>query len=272
MDEDRSDQSNTSYEEGELRQGPKSEVQRQLRQEANFGCAVCGTPVLEYHHIIPESEVEHYDPDHMIALCPTHHRPSDDEAITRDRLYKYKENPHITDYVDHVFYFEPTNPKIILGSSVAELYDGNDITLLNINGKDIIDLSFEDNLLRFSIRFYSKDDELVAQITDNDWWAKSNEVWDLQSKSHWFKLYNKDEELGVKLEHAKETSQVNIEGKFQYNGHRVEIYPSSIQGPNSKQLVSISMSVDESLTDAIFIYAGDSEILEKMARVTMIRM
>jgi hypothetical protein len=28
-----------------------SEIKRQLRQEAGFGCCICGIPIIEYHHI-----------------------------------------------------------------------------------------------------------------------------------------------------------------------------------------------------------------------------
>ena len=44
-----------------------------LRAEAGFGCAVCGCPILEYHHIIPWAERNHYDVKHMVALCRNHH-------------------------------------------------------------------------------------------------------------------------------------------------------------------------------------------------------
>ena len=69
---------------------PPADVKRELRQEVNFGCAICGAPLLEYHHIIPYSEAEHHDPDHMVAVCPNHHRLSDDGAISRSELYTAK--------------------------------------------------------------------------------------------------------------------------------------------------------------------------------------
>ena len=50
------------------------EVARHLRAEAGFGCAVCGCPILEYHHIIPWAERMHYEVEHMVALCRNHHQ------------------------------------------------------------------------------------------------------------------------------------------------------------------------------------------------------
>lgn len=90
-----------------MSRSPPAEVRRILRQEANFGCAYCGTPLIQYHHIIPYSEEEHQNPDHMIALSPTCHSEADAGTIKRVKLYDLKTNPEISDRVDHEFYFAP---------------------------------------------------------------------------------------------------------------------------------------------------------------------
>lgn len=81
-------------------------VKRELRQEANFGCAICGFPLIEYHHIEYFSDEEHNDPSRMIALCPNHHSAAGPgtEGITPDRLYEYKQEPFISDKSDHDFF------------------------------------------------------------------------------------------------------------------------------------------------------------------------
>lgn len=66
-------------------------VARQLRQEAGFGCAVCGCPIIEYHHIIPWAERQHFEPEHMVVLCPTHHRELG--KLPRRLCYEAKKAP-----------------------------------------------------------------------------------------------------------------------------------------------------------------------------------
>ncbi|MEL7105625.1 MAG: HNH endonuclease signature motif containing protein [Pseudomonadota bacterium] len=66
-------------------------VKRTLRQEVCFGCPVCGNPILEYHHIIPWAELNHHNPEHMVALCPTHH--TEYGKLSRDISYELKLNP-----------------------------------------------------------------------------------------------------------------------------------------------------------------------------------
>ena len=98
-----------------------AEIKRQLRQEANFGCVVCGAPIIQYHHIIPYSEREHHDPEHMTVLCPNHHSHAgpDSEALTPDMLYEYKSEPHNSDIVDYEFYFESETPIVTIKNSCS---------------------------------------------------------------------------------------------------------------------------------------------------------
>jgi HNH endonuclease len=48
-------------------------LKRQIRQQCNFGCAICGMPIFEYDHIIPYAEVKCHTLDNLILLCPNHH-------------------------------------------------------------------------------------------------------------------------------------------------------------------------------------------------------
>src|SRR5688500_6341627 len=66
-------------------------VARQLRQESGFGCARCGHPYLEYHHIVPWSEDQHYRPQDMVALCGNCHAAM--IKISREDQYDIKNNP-----------------------------------------------------------------------------------------------------------------------------------------------------------------------------------
>lgn len=62
-----------------------ADVERKLRQEAGFGCARCGHPYIEYHHIIPYAEEPHFRAEDMIALCGNCH--SAVSKLGRDRQY-----------------------------------------------------------------------------------------------------------------------------------------------------------------------------------------
>lgn len=210
-----------------------AQIRRELRQEANFGCAFCGTPVIQYHHIIPYSEIEKHIPEEMVALCPNCHAEADAGSITREELYEAKESPHNTDIVDYMFYFEPQPPILLLGSAHVEFGERGTISLLRIKGEDIISARYVQDRLHFDIHFFSEDNDLIASITDGEWWAKTDNLWDLKYKKTWLKIWNSNEEVGLKLEYNPDNRHISFKGKFYYDGDEVLITPSKMRHPFS---------------------------------------
>ena len=228
---------------------PPAKVKRELRQEVNFGCAICGAPLLEYHHIIPYSEWEHHDPDHMIALCPNHHRVSDDGAFTRSELYEYKENPELADEVDHIFYFDPHSPVIPLGSAIVEIGSFGKYVLVQVNGEEIISVKYEDKRIEFDVNFYNNTNDLIAVITDSEWWADTNEFWDIKYQSNKLKLWNKKYEIGFLSEFDPENSTISLRGRFLYDGDELIIHPSAIKYPRKSN----------SIRGGVYVIGADEE-------------
>lgn len=68
-------------------------IARKLRQEANFGCARCGHPLIDNAHVIPYRETGEFLAEDMIALCPNCHRMADKAEYTESVLREYKTNP-----------------------------------------------------------------------------------------------------------------------------------------------------------------------------------
>lgn len=77
--------------EEKLSRTPPSAVRRILRREVMFGCPLCGSPHLEYHHFDPPWSIKkHHDPAGMIALCAAHHDQADVGTFTKDQLADLK--------------------------------------------------------------------------------------------------------------------------------------------------------------------------------------
>lgn len=76
-------------------------LQRQLRQEVNWGCPVagCGSPFLSYHHFDPPFRDFREDTQHeaegIIALCLNHAAGADGGAFTNDQLRQMKRSPYL---------------------------------------------------------------------------------------------------------------------------------------------------------------------------------
>src|SRR5450755_2216738 len=78
----------------EPRKSLPAAVARQLRQEAGFGCCKCGTPILQYHHIVEWAEEEHFRPEDMMVLCPLHHDQATKGAMPAIEQRQMKSAPH----------------------------------------------------------------------------------------------------------------------------------------------------------------------------------
>jgi trigger factor len=199
---------------------------------------VCGAPIIDYHHIIPYGEKEHHEPEHMVALCPNHHRPADDGAIPRTELYEAKNNPANSKEVDYIFHYDAKSPVIELGSCSMAFGRTGKCTLLKIENTEIISAEYDGKILQLNISFYDKSGNLIAEISDNEWWADVREIWDMKYKSKWFKLWNGDEEVGLKVEYDEDSNHIKLKGKFYYDGAEFYIHPSKIWEPDTDGIVA----------------------------------
>ena len=65
-------------------------TKRIVRQADGFGCCKCGFPIIEYHHIIEDTE----NPDEIMLLCPIHHHEATVKAMMKEEQWKYKNKPY----------------------------------------------------------------------------------------------------------------------------------------------------------------------------------
>jgi hypothetical protein len=74
---------------------PPLQIQQQLSKEANYGCIVCGCPVLEFIDIVNKnSQISAFLPENMVAICTTDHIKYADGLISESSLRNSKINPY----------------------------------------------------------------------------------------------------------------------------------------------------------------------------------
>lgn len=95
-------------------------VERALRQEAGVGCALCGHPYVEYHHIVPYADDPHFRPEDMIALCPTDHVRVAKWSLARQYDLKAKPLNRVRGYARGALDFEKSNLTFNLGGNRME--------------------------------------------------------------------------------------------------------------------------------------------------------
>jgi hypothetical protein len=92
-----------------------------IRQRCGFGCVICGTGIIEYHHFAPEfKDATSHDPSGIVLLCPTCHAKAGARIISRDQVIEASANPWClkNGHSRDAFYLGNTNIPAKLGSSL----------------------------------------------------------------------------------------------------------------------------------------------------------
>lgn len=105
-----------------LHRGIPAAVKRTVRQECGFGCAICGSAFVQYHHFDPPFEsAQKHRSEAIILLCPTCHTKF--QHIPAQEMRQYRLNPRCkqTGFLsDANFLFRMDHiPRVALGHVVA---------------------------------------------------------------------------------------------------------------------------------------------------------
>ncbi len=200
---------------------PPAPVRRLLRQEAFFGCAKCGSPILEYHHIVPFAELAHHNPDHMIALCRNCHQSLG--KMRRERCYELKANPR--------------NKRE--GKIRGELGTDVDTTSFLVGSCTYIDTPiifsyFETPIIRYSIEdgealldiYIPKEDmwpDILVQ--KNDLIVNSGDKWDIDFRTNFLRVQKRRGSTYFQIDLRKEVAE--IAGQFSIRGQKFMFNPAS---------------------------------------------
>ena len=195
-------------------------VKRALRQEACFGCAVCGSPILEYHHIIPWAERQHNEPEHMVALCPTHHREYG--KLSRSKSYSVKENPR----------------NKVVGKLFGELGTDNQQTAFKVGSNTYIDTPIIFSFFEAPILRYLVEDKQVlvdVYIPRQDMWpdvyirknnmiVNTDEKWDVEFRTNYLKIQKRLGESYFELDLRGDIASIST--SFVINGKNYRFSPT----------------------------------------------
>ena len=141
-------------------------VKEELRTEVRFGCPICRSPFLTWHHFDPPYTVRpHNDPKGMIALCAEHHGEADNGNWPPERLHALKRTPRIAEDVKGSFpSWEHENILVRLGGS----YTGGIEVLIAIEGEPLVRLGRNAaGMLALSFNLWDADGKPLLRMVDN---------------------------------------------------------------------------------------------------------
>jgi hypothetical protein len=165
-----------------------ADVKRAVRQEARFGCCVCGLPIYEYHHIVEHADGGADTADNLMLLCPNDHSLATQGGFPQAEQRRYKSEPYNVrrGYVAGLLAVTQSTCVVEIGRGVLFAGEG---AWLTVGGDPLLSLRIaEDGQLLLSVTLYDEADELIAEIADNEWIAGDPKPWDIEAAHRRLKL------------------------------------------------------------------------------------
>src|SRR5919198_120748 len=92
------------------------QIQKQLKKETLYGCAICGCPILEYAQIIRQSNIQAFLPENMVSLCPFHHlQYKIGNNLSESSLRDAKKNPYNKMHENDAFIIQSQDISVNIG-------------------------------------------------------------------------------------------------------------------------------------------------------------
>src|ERR1700733_6020005 len=141
---------------------PPKDVRDRLRREMNFGCPICRSPFLTYHHFDPLWEPAHlHNESGMIALCSEHHNFADGGNYPTDYLRKLKEKPPI-DPPKGQLPWNVTSAFISFGGNYFVTHKGK-LFSFRVDGKNVFSFYLMENgYLAVNAAIYNRTNHLIC--------------------------------------------------------------------------------------------------------------
>lgn len=155
-------------------------IKFQLRSEANFGCCKCGSPILDYHHILQWSQVKRHKADDMMVLCPLCHRSIDSYPVDKQREFKLNPfNKINTPSGGEIVAFQQKTIVEIGGLSII-----GDGPILSEEGQTFFNYRIsEDGAFLISLTLQDPFGKIILIISENEWIRGDLDIFDLEFKA-----------------------------------------------------------------------------------------
>ena len=226
---------------------PPLQIQQQLLKEANYGCIICGCPILEFVDIVNKnSQISAFLPENMVALCPSDHIKYTDRKISELSLRNAKINPYNKVHEEDVFTIEQHHELHDLIVKVGKCTFVNISRILVVDDFDIISIKKEEyagkSYIFLDINFFNKLNDLIAIVLKNNWTAEKSIDWQISYKSKHLIIQNSKQNMIFELMIQDNEIIINGDGLF-YNGRSITITNDQIFFDNQEIALDIKGTV-----------------------------
>jgi hypothetical protein len=223
-------------------------VKRAVRQRCGFGCVICGSAVVQYHHFAPEyaQATEHHS-EGITLLCGRCHdkarHTSTDEISRHDRSPFCKRQGFVHDFL----FASREKISFQIGSAIFKRH-----AILVYDEESIISFAPPEEPgapLRLFARLQDDDEKDMLEIADNEWRA-GTDFFDLDTSGNTFLIRRKLKDITLKMI-LRPTGDITIERlKLGYKGFKVlaEKGKFLVRIPNGGQFALACPNIYSTLT------------------------
>jgi len=198
-----------------------------VREAAAFGCANCGAPFGQYHHIDGWKATGH-DPKRMLFLCPHCRQFAAEGSLDVDEMNRLRLAPCNADAgmpEGHLYTAAETivvhvGSTFFIGEGPKLIYE--DETLLDLRLGPHGDI-------RVSMVLHDDRGEVVLQICENEWVKGSAAEWAVESGAQSFRIRERSGDLSLSLD--ARNAWIAVEGAFQRNGEWIHLSSKAVETP-----------------------------------------
>jgi hypothetical protein len=207
---------------GLKRSSLNAEIRRQLRQEAGFGCVVCGNAVGQYEHIDPPfSEAAVHDPDAMAFLCIQCHGKVTKGLLSKATVFAAKKKPKAKEagFAFEAFDVGSTPPTVRFGPMSAKSCN----SIITVNDKRVFWVSEPEvsgGPFRLGAVLRNDLGQEILAIEDNVWTARS-ENWDLEIVGRIMTLRNGPKNIALSIKTNPPNEIIVIRMDMSVDGYRM---------------------------------------------------
>ncbi|MBB3385799.1 MULTISPECIES: HNH endonuclease [unclassified Rhizobium] len=196
---------------------------RQIRQNAGFGCVICGKAIGQYEHIDPPfSEAKEHDPSKMTYLCASHH-----EEVTRGHRSKESIAKAALDPIAKkagfsfgAFDVGSDSPTITIGPVVVKSCK----SIITVLGKEVLaihDPEEPGTPFRLNAEMRDAAGKVIFSIQDNEWKIR-NGNWDAEIVGPQIVIRESPGSIALKIRTDPPSSLFVEQMNMSYRGHSIE--------------------------------------------------
>jgi hypothetical protein len=177
-----------------------ADVKREVRQRCGFGCAVCGSAIVEYEHLAPDfAHARQHRADGIVLLCPSCHARKTRNFLSRRRVIEASNAPAAKKAGFAFSELEATRERPYVVFAGVTLVD----CVIPVMVRALPLLQFEPaetrgGPYRLSASFFDRNGRPSLFIRENEWQVFS-ETWDVEAKAGVIEVRTAPGEIALRL-------------------------------------------------------------------------